>query len=192
MGFGLVLLGLAFLIGVEAGFGVIGYTLIFIGCRKLSRIHDDFSVCGILALFNLPYSVASALTLFGVLKQGNLLVGCLNVAHFVFSAAMFWYFCIRIREIAKEGDDPKLASAAMRNGLMAVTYYLWTFAVLIIPYIRNTVIVGMVALFKYVLIACGIMFLLSCGAKITTREQMAKEALDAAKEKEKIKTGKKN
>ena len=120
------------------------------------------------------------------------MVGCLNVAHFVFSAAMFWYFCIRIREIAREGDDPKLASAAMRNGLMAVTYYLWTFAVLIIPYIRNTVIVGIVALFKYVLIACGIMFLLSCGAKITTREQMAKEAIEAAKEKQKIKTGKKN
>ena len=192
MGFGLVLLGLAFLIGVEAGFGVIGYTLIFIGCRKLSRIHDDFTVCGILALLNLPYSVASALTLFGVLKQGNLLTGCLNVAHFVFSAAMFWYFCIRIREIAREGEDPKLASAAMRNGLMAVTYYLWTFAVLIIPYIRNTVIVGIVALFKYILIACGIMFLLSCGAKITTREQMAKEAIEAAKEKQKIKTGKKN
>ncbi len=181
MGFGLILVGLALLVGVEAGFGVIGYILIFVGCRKLSRIHDDFNICAILALLNVPYSLASALTLFKVLPQGNVVVNGLNVMHFVFSAAMFWYFCMRIRSIALSGDDEKLASSALRNGLMSVMYYFWTFLVLILPFIRNTVMVGILALFKYLLIVCGILFLLSCGAKITTPSQMAKENRDKAK-----------
>ncbi len=181
MGFGLILVGLALLVGVEAGFGVIGYILIFVGCRKLSRIHDDFNICAILALLNVPYSLASALTLFKVLPQGNIVVNSLNVMHFVFSAAMFWYFCMRIRSIALSGDDEKLASSALRNGLMSVMYYFWTFLVLILPFIRNTVMVGILALFKYLLIVCGILFLLSCGAKITTPSQMAKENRDKAK-----------
>lgn len=180
MGFGLILVGLALLVGVEAGFGVIGYILIFVGCRKLSRIHDDFNICAILALLNVPYSLASALTLFKVLPQGNIVVNSLNVMHFVFSAAMFWYFCMRIRSIALSGDDEKLASSALRNGLMSVMYYFWTFLVLILPFIRNTVMVGIIALFKYLLIVCGILFLLSCGAKITTPSQMAKENRDKA------------
>ncbi len=181
MGFGLILVGLALLVGVEAGFGVIGYILIFVGCRKLSRIHDDFNICAILALLNVPYSLASALTLFKVLPQGNIVVNSLNVMHFVFSAAMFWYFCMRIRSIALSGDDEKLASSALRNGLMSVMYYFWTFLVLILPFIRNTVMVGILALFKYLLIVCGILFLLSCGAKITTPSQMAKENREKAK-----------
>ncbi len=185
MGFGLILVGLALLIGVEAGFGIVGYILIFAGCRKLSRIHDDFTVCGILALLNIPYSAVSALTLFKVLPEGNLITGCLNVTHYIFSAAMFWYFCMRIRAIAMEGDDHKLASSALRNGLMSVMYYLWTVAVLILPFIRNTVMVGILALFKYILIACGILFLLSCGAKITTPSQMAAEERARTKEQEK-------
>lgn len=186
MGFGLILVGLALLIGVEAGFGVVGYLLIFAGCRKLSRIHDDFTVCGILALLNIPYSAASALTLFKILPDGNLISGCLNVTHFIFSAAMFWIFCMRIRAIALEGDDQKLASSALRNGLMSVMYYVWTVAVLLLPFIRNTVIVGILALFKYILIACGILFLLSCGAKITTPSQMAEEERRRMKEQEKL------
>ncbi len=186
MGFGLVLVGLALLIGVEAGFGVVGYLLIFAGCRKLSRIHDDFTVCGILALLNIPYSAVSALTLFKVLPDGNLITGCFNVTHFIFSAAMFWIFCMRIRAIALEGEDQKLASSALRNGLMAVMYYVWTVAVLLLPFIRNTVMVGILALFKYILIACGILFLLSCGAKITTPSQMAEEERRRMKEQEKL------
>ncbi len=175
MGFGLILVGLALLVGVEAGFGVVGYILIFVGCRRLSRIHDDFNICAILALLNVPYSLASALTLFNVLPQGNVVVNSLNVMHFVFSAAMFWYFCMRIRYVALSGEDEKLASSALRNGLMSVMYYFWTFLVLVLPFIRNTVMVGIIALFKYLLIVCGILFLLSCGAKITTPSQMAKE-----------------
>lgn len=175
MGFGLILVGIALLIGVEAGFGVMGYLLIFAGCRRLSRIHDDFNICAVLALLNVPYSFVSALTLFKVLPQGNIVVNCLNVMHFVFSAAMFWYFCVRIRAVALSGEDEKLASSALRNALMSVMYYLWTFLVLILPFMRNTVMIGILALFKYLLIACGILFLLSCGAKITTPSQMAKE-----------------
>jgi hypothetical protein len=182
MGFGVILVGLALLIGVEAGFGVVGYLLIFAGCRKLSRIHDDFNVCACLALLNLPYSLVSGLTLFKILPQGNLAVNCLNVMHFVFSAAMIWYFCIRIRAIAISGDDEKLASSALRNALMSVMYYLWTFLVLVLPFMRNTVMVGILALFKYLLIACGILFLLSCGAKITTPSQIAKENRENSKE----------
>jgi hypothetical protein len=42
--------------------------------------------------------------------------------------------------------------------------------------------VGILALFKYLLIACGILFLLSCGAKITTPSQIAKENRENSKE----------
>lgn len=181
MGFGIVLLGLALLIGVEAGFGVIGYPLICCGCIKLSRVHDDFKICAILALLNIPYSAASALTLFGVLPANNLLTNCLNVMHYVFSAFMFWYFCMRIRAIAKEGDDEKLASSATFYGLMSASYCLWTLAVVFIPVIQNTVIAGLLVLLKYVLLVLGIFFLLSCGAKITTPSQMAKEKADELK-----------
>lgn len=175
MGFGIILVGILFLLGVEAGFGVIGYLLIAYGCVKLSRIHDDFLLCGILSLLNLPYTLVSGLTMFGVFPEGNVVCNCLNVAHYVFSAAMFWIFCIRIRKIARLGEDEKLASAALRNGLMAVMYFLWIFAALLIPAIRNTTVLGILTLFKYAIILLGVMFLLSCGAKITTPSQMEKE-----------------
>lgn len=175
MGFGITLLGLALLIGVEAGFGVVGYPLICYGCMKLSRVHDDFKICALLALFNIPYSAASGLTMFGILPENNTVTNCLNVMHYVFSAFMFWYFCMRVRAIAKEGEDEKLASNALFNGLMAVSYCVWTLAVLFIPFIQNTVIAGLLVLLKYVLIVMGIFFLLSCGAKITTPSQMAKD-----------------
>lgn len=184
----MVLFGLALLIGVEAGFGVIGYPLICYGCIKLSRVHDDFKICAVLALFNIPYSAASALTMFGVFPANNTVTNCLNVAHYVFSAFMFWYFCMRIRAIAKEGDDEKLASNATFNGLMAVSYCVWTLAVLFIPFIQNTIIAGLLVLLKYVLLVMGVFFLLSCGAKITTPAQMAREkAEELAKENKKNK-----
>ncbi len=185
MGFGIILCGLALLIGVEAGFGVIGYPLICYGCIKLSRVHDDFKICAVLALLNIPYSAASGLTIFGVLPANNIATNCLNVMHYVFSAFMFWYFCMRIRAIAKEGDDEKLASNAIFNGLMAVSYCVWTLAVLFIPFIQNTIIAGLLVLLKYVLIIMGIFFLLSCGAKITTPSQMAKELADEIKREKK-------
>ena len=188
MGFGIILCGLALLIGVEAGFGVIGYPLICYGCIKLSRVHDDFKICALLALLNIPYSAASGLTLFGVLPANNMVTNCLNVMHYVFSAFMFWYFCMRIRAIAKEGEDEKLTSSATFNGLMAISYCVWTLAVLFIPFIQNTIIAGLLVLLKYVLIIMGIFFLLSCGAKITTPSQMAREkAQELEKENKKNK-----
>ncbi len=180
MGFGLILVGLAFLTGVEAGFGVVGYALICMGCMRLAVLHDDFKVCAYLSLLNIPYTLLSGLDMFGVYKN-QLLTGCLNVCHYVFSAVMFWYFCMRIRAISLSGDDEKLASSAIRNGLMAVLYYIWTFAVLLIPLIRTNVMVGVLTLFKYALIVLGILFLLSCGAKITTASQMQKEQREAVK-----------
>ncbi len=175
MGFGLITIGLALLMGVEVGFGLVGYPLMFAGFRRLTRIDDDFLICGVLALLNIPYSAVCLLELLGVVGTDSVIAGCLTVANYVFSAVMYGLFFQKIRRIAIDGGSAPLERESTGCLLMFGLYYVFSLAAVFIPVIRSTLLVGVLTVFRYLLIAFGILLLLNCGAKITTAEVIERE-----------------
>lgn len=137
MGFGILLIGYLFAFGFTAGsnyivslLGLLGSALLFVASTKLSAYAKHFKNARIsslaLALSYLLSAVLSALKFAGMVSEASILLRISRalIVTCVFAFHIFMY--LGIAHISREVEDKKLCTAACRDVILLVAYYLVT------------------------------------------------------------------
>lgn len=137
MGFGILLIGYLFAFGFTAGsnyvvslLGLLGSVLLFIASTKLSVYTKHFGYARIsalaLALSYVVSAILSALKFAGTVDDASILLRISRalIIACVFAFHIFMY--LGVADISREVEDKKLYTAACRDVILLVAYYLVT------------------------------------------------------------------
>jgi hypothetical protein len=193
MGFGILFIGyfLAMLMSINAVGSVIrllGYALVLVATRRLSKYHRAFDAVSLATVLMLAVSLllvvydASSFLYEQVIVDTQLLppvfrtvVGYIEMAlTFVFSAVLLW----AIRLIAIQTDVRKIAVSAVRNFVFICVYYVLSLIGLL-PFAfaqKYAAIVGAPVLILYfVWIILNLVLIYSCYARICDEDDVDME-----------------
>lgn len=190
MGFGIALLGYAFLLMHELGGAAIAAPLLAYGFFLASRLNAKFMYAAVTALFMMPRGIVHLLDVFKVISLTDL--PALNLVTFVIYVGawllttVFWIGAVL--DIANENNAQKLARSARIQLAVTVAFLLFTFAVQMIsflgaefPFIGQALNVQYVL--QYVLILYNLFFLHTCFVLITSEKQYRKDLQEIASER---------
>ncbi len=189
MGFGIALIGHAFLILNEMGGAVLAAPLLAYGLFLASRLESTFLRAAVAALFLFPRGVVQLCAAFGFLDIEK--YPALNAATYVIHLLawfLFTYFwLISVAKIAKDCSAPRLERQA-RNRLVFTAMFL--FVSVGIFFANMTGALGSYAftvssvqyIIQYAVILVNTFFMHTCFVLITSERQFEKDKQEIAKE----------
>lgn len=192
MGFGIALLGHAFMLLTGTGAEIFAPILLAYGFFLASRLHGRFLQASVSALFMLPRAVVQLLSAFGVLDLNS--ASLLNTVTFILYLAawliMTFFWLSAVISIAVDCGAEKLERQA-RNRLIFTVMF-----ILLVLSVRAMYIVGLLGEFastfmivefflQYAVIIVNTLFMHTCFILITSERQYEKDKQNIAKERAK-------
>ncbi len=189
MGFGIALIGYAFLLTVGTGGELFAALLLGYGFFLASRLNAKFMSAAICALFMLPRGIVNGLTVLNVFNIDNhptintvtftiYLLGWLMMSFFWLSAVM---------EIARDNSAVKLENQARFRLVFTFAFIIMVITARFLPMISGEAIAGSFAaiefILQYIVIFVNIFFLHTCFVLITSEKQYEKDKQQIAKER---------
>lgn len=189
MGFGIALIGYAFLILNEMGGAVIAAPLLAYGFFLASRLEGGFLRAAVSSLFLLPRGIIQICSVIGLLKLEN--HPTLNTATFVINLAawlmMSWFWLISVAKIAKECKAPRLERQARNRLVFTTAFITLSFAAFILNLTDalgeyGFAVSAMQYILQYAVIIVNALFLHTCFVLITSERQFEKDKQQLASE----------
>lgn len=192
MGFGIALIGYAFLILNEMGGAVIAAPVLAYGFFLASRLESGFLRAAVTALFLLPRGILQVCSVIGLLKLED--HPALNTATFVLNLAawllMSFFWLASVAKIANECKAPKLERQA-KNRLVFTTAFIMLSLAAFVLNLTGAIggygfaVSALQYILQYAVIIANVLFLHTCFVLITSERQFEKDKQYLADEKAK-------
>lgn len=193
MGFGIALIGYAFLLLNEVGGAVIAAPMLAYGFFLASRFDKKLLYASIAALFMFPRGVINLLSSFGVIKLEN--IPAINTVSFLLHLSAWLMMSVlwlsAVADIAREGDAKKLMRQA-KSRIVFTTAFI-SASVLLVALNMAGALGGFAAkammlqyILQYTVIIVNVLFLHTCFALITSESQYQKDMQYIAAENARI------
>lgn len=189
MGFGIALIGYAFLILNEMGGAVIAAPLLAYGFFLASRLEGGFLRAAVSSLFLLPRGILQICSVVGLLKLEN--YPSLNTATYIINLAawlmMSWFWLISVAKIARECKAPRLERQA-RNRLVFTTAFIFLSAAAFVLNAAGALggygyaVNALQYILQYTVIIVNTLFMHTCFVLITSEKQFEKDKQQLANE----------
>ena len=177
MGFGICLIGYAFLLLYEFGGGIFASVLMGYGFFLVSRLEKRFLAAALSALFMLPHSILLLLDAFSYIKLDQMPTLYL-ISYLVYLLAWlsvsFWYLT-SVRRIARACEAPKLAAKASNRLYLTALFICTAVVFVLLQEIASMVMGVLLYIVQYVVIILNILFLHTCQILITSEKEYEKD-----------------
>ncbi|MBE6692400.1 MAG: hypothetical protein E7586_03585 [Ruminococcaceae bacterium] len=192
MGFGVALIGYAFLLLQDIGGGLFAALTMGYGFFLASRLNDNFLRASVSALFMLPRGVVQLCSLFGLfvledLPVLNTVTYLLHIGAWMLSS---YFWLTAVIQIARDNGATKLENKARNRLVLTVTFLCFSAAV---PLLNLNGVLGNLAfsvaalqyILQYAVIFINFFFLHTCFILITGERQYERDKQEIAKERAK-------
>lgn len=190
MGFGIALIGYAFLLLIGTGGEIFASLMLGYGFFLASRLNAKFLSASVSALFMLPRGIVNGLTVLGVFNiQNHPTINTITFLIYLFAWLLMSFFWLSaVIEIARSNSATKLENQARNRLVLTFSFIFIVIIARVFPLISgNSGIAGSFAaiefILQYVIIIINILFLHTCFILITSERQYAKDRQQIAKER---------
>lgn len=192
MGFGIALIGYAFLLLNEMGGGIFAALLMGYGFFLASRLNAKFAQAAVSVLFMFPRGVVLALDIIGVINITELTVlnTVTQAVHLIAWFLVTYFWLNGVMEIARDNKAEKLESQARARLILTAVFLIGslfiTFLTIggVLQTLPGEIAMGQYIL-QYVLIFYNLFFLHTCFILITSEKQYEKDRHQIAQERAK-------
>jgi len=189
MGFGIALIGYAFLLMTGTGGEIIASLMLGYGFFLASRLNAKFLSAAVSALFMLPRGIVNGLTVLNVFNIDNHpTISTITFLIYLMAWLMMSYFWLMaVIEIARENSATKLENQARNRLVFTIAFIFIVIVARLLPMVSGIGIAGSFAaiefILQYVVIFVNLLFLHTCFILITSEAQYAKDKQQIAKER---------
>ncbi len=189
MGFGIALIGYAFLLMTGTGGEIIASLMLGYGFFLASRLNAKFLSAAVSALFMLPRGIVNGLTVLNVFNIDNHpTISTITFLIYLMAWMMMSYFWLMaVIEIARENSATKLENQARNRLVFTIAFIFIVIVARLLPMVSGIGIAGSFAaiefILQYVVIFVNLFFLHTCFILITSEAQYAKDKQQIAKER---------
>ena len=193
MGFGVALIGYAFLLLQDIGGGLFAALILGYGFFLASRLNDNFLRASVSALFMLPRGIVQLCQLFGLFVLED--IPLLNTVTFLLHIGAWmltsYFWLTAVMQIARDNGAVKLENKARNRLVLTVTFLCFAAAG---PLLNLNGVLGNLAfsiaalqyIFQYVVIFINFFFLHTCFILITGEKQYERDKQEIAKERARL------
>ncbi|MBQ3230117.1 MAG: hypothetical protein IJB49_03770 [Clostridia bacterium] len=189
MGFGIALIGYAFLLLNEMGGAVLAAPLLAYGLFLASRLESGFLRASVCSLFLLPRGVLQVCSVIGALKLED--HPTLNTATYFINLAawllMSYFWLTTVAKIAKDCNAAKLERQARNRLAFTAFFIMLSFAAFILNLTGvlggyGYIVSSAQYILQYTVIIVNTIFMHTCFVLITSERQFEKDKQELAKE----------
>ncbi len=189
MGFGIALIGYAFMLFTGSGVEIVASLMLGYGFFLASRLNAKFMGAAISALFILPRGIVNGLTVLGIFNIDNhpLISTATFLVYLMGWMMMSYFWLMAVIEIARENSATKLENQARNRMVFTLAFIFFVIVARVLPMFSGIGITGSFAaiefILQYIVIFVNIFFLHTCFVLITSEEQYERDKQQIAKER---------
>lgn len=190
MGFGIALIGYAFLLLNIAGGAVFAAPLLAYGFLRASRLESNFLNAAISALFMLPHGVLQFSSLMFAFEPNETLDFVIRMVYTGAWLVMSFFWLIAVAKIANANRADRLELQARNRIVFTLVFVSFTFVAELLAYSGvfgnyGGLVVSLKYIVEYITIFVNLLFLHTCFILITSEKQYEKDKQEIAIERAK-------
>ncbi len=189
MGFGIALIGYAFMLTTGTGGEILAALLLGYGFFLASQLNKNFLKASVSALFLIPRGIVNILSILTVFNIDNHPI-ISTITFLVYLAgwlAMSYFWLFAVMEIARDNRATKLENQARFRLIITVAFIATSIIIRILPLITGmgipTSFAAVEFILQYIIMLINILFLHTCFILITSEKQYEKDKQQIARER---------